>query len=144
MNRNFHFFIISFLLTTIYTLLKVPHLSDDFISNPQLFIVPALTFLSIANIPRLASKKKFQMAFLFSSITISLMLILVAIEMYPNLLLSTIDPKYNIDIYNSASSIKSMKNLLTIVAIGTPLVLGYTFFVYRTFRGKVKIDENSY
>jgi cytochrome d ubiquinol oxidase subunit II len=34
--------------------------------------------------------------------------------------------------------------MLTIVAIGAPLVLGYTIFVYRTFRGKVKLDEMSY
>ena len=25
-----------------------------------------------------------------------------------------------------------------------PLVLGYTLFVYKTFAGKVEIDENSY
>ena len=103
-----------------------------------------LVFLSIANIPRLAYKKKYALAFFFSSLTIALLLVLVAIELYPNLLLSSIDPKYTIDIYNAASSTKSMQIMLIIVAIGTPLVLAYTFFVYRTFRGKVKLDENSY
>lgn len=34
--------------------------------------------------------------------------------------------------------------MLIMVAIGTPLVLGYTFFVYHTFRGKVKLDETGY
>ncbi len=34
--------------------------------------------------------------------------------------------------------------MLTIVAIGTPLILGYTIFVYKTFSGKVKLDETSY
>jgi cytochrome d ubiquinol oxidase subunit II len=34
--------------------------------------------------------------------------------------------------------------MLRIAAIGTPLVLGYTLFVYKTFAGKVEIDENSY
>ena len=29
-------------------------------------------------------------------------------------------------------------------AIGGPLVLGYTAFVYKTFKGKVKLDETSY
>jgi cytochrome d ubiquinol oxidase subunit II len=68
----------------------------------------------------------------------------VAVELYPNMLLSTIDSKYNIDIYNSASSQKSLKIMLIMVAIGAPLVLSYTIFVYRTFRGKVKLDEHSY
>jgi cytochrome d ubiquinol oxidase subunit II len=137
-------FMVAFGITTLYTLLYIPHLSDKFQSNPLLFIVPLLTFLSIANVPRLANKKNFKWAFFFSSLTISLLLVIVAIELYPTLLYSTLDPKFNIDIYNAASSTKSMQIMLTIVAIGTPLVLGYTIFVYRTFRGKVKLDETSY
>ncbi|MEZ5106024.1 MAG: cytochrome d ubiquinol oxidase subunit II [Draconibacterium sp.] len=144
MKKGMIFFMVSFGITTLYTLLYIPHLSDDFRNNPILFVVPLLTFLSIANVPRLASKKKYLSAFIFSSITISLMLILVAIELYPTLLISTVDPQYNIDIYNAASSTKSLQIMLTIVAIGAPLVLGYTIFVYRTFRGKVKLDETSY
>lgn len=138
------FFMLSFGVTTLYTLLFIPHLSDDFKSNPILFIIPVLTFLSIANVPRLAHKKKFRTAFLFSSLTISLMMVLVAVELYPVLLHSTIDPSYQITVYNAASSTKSLRIMLTIAAIGAPLVLGYTFFVYRTFRGKVQLDETSY
>ncbi len=144
LKKGMIFFMIAFGITTLYSLLYIPHLSDDFKNNPVLFVVPVLTFLSIANVPRLASKKKYIMAFIFSSITISLMLILVAVELYPTLLISSIDPGYNIDIYNAASSTKSMQIMLTIVAIGSPLVLGYTIFVYRTFWGKVKLDETSY
>lgn len=138
------FFFVSFGITTLYTLLYIPHLSDDFSSKPILFIVPLLAFLSIANVPRLANKKKFLSAFLFSSLTISFLLVLVAIELYPTLLLSTVNPKYNIDIYNAAASQKSLGIMLTIVVIGAPLVVGYTIFVYKTFWGKVKIDETSY
>lgn len=144
LKRGMIFFMVSFGITTLYTLLYIPHLSDAFKSSPTLFIVPLLTFLSIANVSRLANKKKYGLAFLFSSITISLLLVLVAIELYPTLLFSTLDPKYSIDIYNAASSTKSLQIMLTIAAIGTPLVLGYTIFVYKTFRGKVKLDETSY
>ena len=138
------FFIVSFTITTLYTLIYIPHLSDEFKNNPELFIVPVLMFLSIANLPRLAHKKKYGQAFIFSSITISLLLILVAIELYPTLLLSTLDPANSITVYNAASSEKSLGIMLTITAIGGPLVLIYMFFVYRTFRGKVKLDETSY
>jgi cytochrome d ubiquinol oxidase subunit II len=34
--------------------------------------------------------------------------------------------------------------MLTIAAIGTPLVLIYTIFVYTTFKGKVQLDDTSY
>jgi len=45
---------------------------------------------------------------------------------------------------NAAASDKSLGIMLTFAAIGTPMVIGYTTFVYLTFRGKVKIDEMSY
>ncbi len=138
------FFIVSFGITTLYTLLYLPHLTDNFKSQPALFMVPLLAFLSIASIPRLVSQKKYEWAFIFSSITVSLLLILVAIELYPAIILSTIDDAYTITVYNAASSDKSLGIMLTIAAIGTPLVLIYTVFVYRTFWGKVKLDETSY
>lgn len=144
LKKGMIFFMICFGITTLYTLLYIPHLSDDFRASPSLFIVPLMVFLSIANVPRLANKKKYKMAFFFSSLTIALMLVLVAVELYPDLLLSSISPEYTIDIYKAASSTKSMGIMLTIVAIGTPLVLGYTFFVYKTFKGKVQLDETSY
>jgi cytochrome d ubiquinol oxidase subunit II len=84
------------------------------------------------------------MAFIFSSITVSMLLILVAIELYPTLLLSTLGATSNIDIYDAAASEKSLGIMLIIAAIGTPLVLAYTIFVYKTFAGKVELDEMSY
>ncbi|MEZ4776382.1 MAG: cytochrome d ubiquinol oxidase subunit II [Bacteroidia bacterium] len=138
------FFVVSFAITTIYTLIYFPHLSDRLKETPLLFIIPLAAFLSIANIPRLATKRKYMAAFLFSCLTLSLMLIVVAIELYPNLILSTIDPAYSLTVYNAAASQKSLSIMLIIAAIGAPLVLSYTAFVFWTFRGKVKLDESSY
>lgn len=137
-------FIVLFGITSLYTLLYIPQLSDDFKGNPQLFVFPLLAFLSIANIPRLAKKRKYRSAFFFSALTVSLLLALVAIELYPVLIFSTLDPANHITVYNAASSEKSLGIMLTIAAIGVPLVAGYTFFVYKTFWGKVRLDETSY
>ena len=138
------FFVITFIVVTIYTLVDIQHLSDRFIKYPLLFVVPLLAFLSIANVPRLTTKGNYLMAFIFSALTVSFLLILVAIELYPVLIISTSDPQYNITIYNAASSDKALGIMLTIAAIGAPLVITYTIFVYRTFWGKVKMDETSY
>jgi len=75
---------------------------------------------------------------------LSLLLILVATELFPVLLRSTLDSRFDITIYNAASSEKTLGIMLIICAIGAPLVGIYTFIVYRTFRGKVILDENSY
>lgn len=137
-------FILSFAITTLYTLIFIEHLTVVFKENSILFIVPVVVFLSVANIPRLASKRKYRAAFLFSSLVTALLMVIVALELYPQLLVSTIDDAYSISIYDAASSDKSLKIMLTIAVIGTPLVLGYTYFVYKTFAGKVTLDEHSY
>ena len=144
LKKGMIFFLVAFGITTMYTLIYIPQLSDTFRANPTMFLVPLAAFLSIANIPRLAQKKKYHSAFLFSSLTMSFLLIMVAIELYPTLLLSTLDASNSLDIYNAAASQKSLGIMLLIAAIGAPLVLGYTVFVYMTFRGKVQMDEHSY
>lgn len=144
LRRSIIFFIVSFGITSVYTLLYIPHLSDDFSTHPELFIVPLLAFLCIANIPRLVRKHQYRQAFFFSALTMSLMLTLVAIELFPVLLISTIDPAYSLDIYEAAASDKTLGIMLGFAAVGIPLVGLYTFFVYRTFWGKVELDETSY
>ena len=137
-------FIISFLITTSYALLFIPHLSDDFKAQPWLLVFPSLAFLAIANVPRLAHKKKYGWAFVFTSLTVSFSMLVVAIELFPNLLIATNNPKNTITIYNAAASDKTLSIMMLMVAIGGPLVLTYTLFVYKTFKGKVKVDEHSY
>lgn len=77
------FFVIAFSMITLYTLIFIPHLSDRFKQIPWLFVVPVLAFLSIANIPHLVAKQKYLQAFIFSSLTVAFLLILVALELYP-------------------------------------------------------------
>jgi cytochrome d ubiquinol oxidase subunit II len=144
LKRAIIFFVVAFSITSLYTLIFIPHLSDRFKEMPWLFVVPLLAFLGIANIPRLVSRRRYRIAFIFSSIVMSLMLGIVAIELYPVLMLSTIDPAYNLTIYDAAASEKSLGIMLLFAAIGTPLVLSYTAFVFWTFRGKVELDETSY
>jgi cytochrome bd ubiquinol oxidase subunit II len=138
------FFLVAFGITTLYTLLYIPHLSDKIRSNPEYFILPLVMFLAIANIPRQLNKGKWRYAFISSSVTIAVLLTMVALEIFPNLLRATNDIHNSITVTNGASSLKTMKTLLLIAAIGTPLVGMYTFFVFWTFKGKVKLDETSY
>jgi cytochrome d ubiquinol oxidase subunit II len=144
LKRGMAFFIISYIITTAYGLFYLDHLLVVFEDNKVLFVVPLLVFLSIANVPRLASKKKFGWAFIFTSITIALLLVVVAFELYPRLLLSSSDLENSITIYNAAASIKTLKIMMGFVAVGGPLVLLYSYFVYRTFWGKVKLDTEGY
>ncbi|MCF8274636.1 MAG: cytochrome d ubiquinol oxidase subunit II [Flavobacteriaceae bacterium] len=144
LKKGMIFFIVSFSITSLYTLIFIPGVVDNFKETPAFFILPILAFLAVANIPRLISKKKYAYALIFSSLTMAFLLMLVAFQLYPVLLPSTIDPNYSVTIYNAASSQKSLGIMLTIVLIGSPLLAGYFIFLYKTFYGKVKLDDTSY
>ena len=144
LRRSIIFFVAAFGITTVYTLVFIPHLSDRFRELPWLVILPVIAILAIANVPRLVSRHRYRQAFLFSALTISMLLMLVAVELYPTLIMSTLDTQYSITIYNAAASEKSLKIMLGFAAVGTPLVGAYTLFVFWTFRGKVRLDETSY
>lgn len=144
LKRSILVFVGLFIVITVISVFYFSHLTDRFLNKPVLFIVPALAFLSIANVPRLASMGKYISSFVFSALSISFLLIVVAIELYPVIILNRADFETSMTIYNAASSDKALGIMLTITAIGFPLVIAYTIFVYRTFWGKVKLDETSY
>lgn len=144
LKRGMIFFIVSFSVMSLYTLIFVEGVTENFKAQPISFVLPVLALLAIANVPRLVSKKKYMNALVFSSLTMAFLLMLVAFQLYPVLLPSTIDPKYSVTIYNAASSQKSLGIMLAIVCIGSPLLAGYFLFLYKTFHGKVKLDDTSY
>jgi cytochrome d ubiquinol oxidase subunit II len=145
MIRRFtYFFILSFTTLSIASLIYVPIITNRLKSNPIYFIFPVITIASIFFITKFARQRKYLFAFISSCITIASLFSLVAVSIYPTLLFSSVSPQNNITIYNAASSTATLKTLLLIACIGTPLVLTYTIFVLYTFRGKVKIDGSSY
>ncbi|ASV31714.1 cytochrome d ubiquinol oxidase subunit II [Maribacter cobaltidurans] len=144
LKKGMVFFIISFAMTSLYTLIFIHGVTDKFKEQPLFFVLPVLAFLAVANVPRLVSKKRYSHALVFSSLIMAFLLMLVAFQLYPVLIPSTIDPEYSVTIYNAASSQKSLGIMLTIVLIGAPLLAGYFLFLYKTFNGKVKLDDTSY
>lgn len=142
--RTTIFFVLSFVITSFYTLLYIPHLADQIRKSPGMFILPLIMTFAIANITRQIAKRKYLFAFLSSAIVISMALILLAMELYPTIIYSSGDSSNSLTVYNAASSEKTLGIMLIVAAIGIPLVAAYTTFVFWTFKGKVKLDESSY
>ena len=143
-NNTIIFFIICYAITTMATLLYVPQMADVIKQHPILFIVPLLNMLAIANIPREIYHGRDWRAFLSSSCAILFLLALFGIGMFPNMIFSNPNPANSLNIYNAASSQKTLRIMLIIAALGVPAVLAYTASIYWIFRGKVKIDSSSY
>lgn len=138
-------FIFWYIVTTIATLIYMPHMADRLYDHPYLFLAPLLSLVAIFSVPFHVKKGNDGWAFLFSSLSIALLLLLFGVGTYPTIVASTLSPETNsITIYNGASSEHTLRILLIVAAIGVPLVLAYGAWVYHIFRGKVRIDHMSY
>ncbi|MGH9548931.1 MAG: cytochrome d ubiquinol oxidase subunit II, partial [Terriglobales bacterium] len=141
---TFGVFIIFYILTTIYTLVNIPHATDNFKNHPWAWGVVVLNVLAIANIPRAIFLGKPAYAFISSCCTLAALTFLFGVAIYPNLIVSSTDPSYSLNIYNAASSEKTLGIMLIVALLGMPFVMSYTAVVYWIFRGKVEIGKHSY
>jgi cytochrome d ubiquinol oxidase subunit II len=107
-------------------------------------IFPAAALLALAGAWVMVRRNKPFEAFLCSSATIALLLISGGIGLYPNLIISTLDPANNLTIYNAAAAENTLEVALIFALIGIPFVLLYTTGVYYIFRGKTVVDPHGY
>lgn len=137
-------FLILYLATTIFALLAYSHIIINFLKYPVLWIVPVLHILAIISMPRALNEKKYLKAFFASALNITALVALIGIGLFPYLIISPEASQYSLNIYNAASSLKTLRIGLLIVILGMPCVLAYTAVIYWAFRGKVKLDAASY
>ena len=143
-NNTIIFFIICYITTTMSTLIYYPHMIQHFKEFPALFGLAILNMLAIANIPREISRGKEFLAFLSSCASIAALLSLFAFGVFPNFVIASNNPEFSLNIYNAASSQKTLNIMLIIALSGIPFVLAYTISIYWIFRGKVKLNNMSY
>ncbi|HYG68308.1 MAG TPA: cytochrome d ubiquinol oxidase subunit II, partial [Anaeromyxobacteraceae bacterium] len=105
--------------------------------NPLFLILTALLVAAIVAVPVLSRRGRAGAAFLASATAIVAMVFVSALTMFPRLVPSSIDLANSLTVYNAASSKTTLTVMLVIALVGMPLVLLYTAFVYRVFKGKV-------
>lgn len=138
-------FIILYAITTMATLIFMPHMTEKFKERPLFFVVGIINMLAIANIPREIQRGKDAYAFACSCLNIACLMILYAIGTFPNIVRASNSPDtLSLNIFNASSSEKTLEILLLMAVIGIPIVATYTFSIYWIFHGKVKLESTSY
>ncbi|MEI7768321.1 MAG: cytochrome d ubiquinol oxidase subunit II, partial [Phycisphaerae bacterium] len=143
-NNTIIFFVITYVITTMATLLYLPHMAAPFKQYPALGLIALANMLAIANIPREIYHGRDFNAFVSSCCAIAALLTLLAIGLFPNMIRTTIEGSTHLGIMNAASSEKTLWIMLIIAMCGMPMVIAYTGSIYWVFRGKVKLDKMSY
>lgn len=121
-----------------------PGVLDNYKHHAIGFIIPVLVFGSLAVMMHAMIKQAEKIAFVASAIYIVGMLVGAAFALYPVVLPASTDPAYNLTIYNAAAGHHGLGVGFAWWIVGIILVLGYFFFVYRMFRGKVRLEEEGY
>jgi cytochrome bd ubiquinol oxidase subunit II len=124
-------------VSLVATLLIRPGLLNNYRHAPVLYGIPAVVAASLAAMWRFGRNGNEKSAFLASCAYLAAMLCGAAAAVYPNLLLSTTDPRLNITVYNAHSGAHSLAVGLIWWSFGMLLAAGYFVFVYRMFRGKI-------
>jgi len=138
-------FIMLYAMTSFATLIYYPHMVESIKHSAPFFVVAVINMFAIANIPREIHKGRDGRAFISSSINLICLMALYGLGTYPNVVRDIVPPHLNsLTIFNSSSSLKTLQILLLMAIIGIPLVASYTISIYWIFRGKVRLEENSY
>ncbi|MBN9289319.1 MAG: cytochrome d ubiquinol oxidase subunit II [Gammaproteobacteria bacterium 39-13] len=129
------------LLISINTPLEYPHIAKRWFSMPNfLYLCPVPLFVLILAYGVFWGLDKNKDAVPFrAAIGIFLLgLVGVVISIWPYMIMP------NITIWEVSASVSSQKFVFWLLAFSLPIILGYTFFVYKIFRGKVTKEEAFY
>jgi cytochrome d ubiquinol oxidase subunit II len=104
------------------------------------WIPVSVLLLCLISLPIFLRRERLRLAFLSSSIAIACVVAILAIAACPVFVLCTNELGLSLTAFNAASSPRTLMAMLIVVLVALPLVLGYTVFVYRVWRGKVRVE----
>ncbi|MBB4854691.1 cytochrome d ubiquinol oxidase subunit II [Mycobacteroides chelonae] len=80
-------------------------------------------------------------AFACTCLTVAAGVVLLFGSLYPNLIVSSLDPAYNLTVANASSSPYTLKVMSWAAAITAPVVLVYQGWTYWVFRQRISADQ---
>lgn len=103
--------------------------------------IPVLAGASMVTVRFLLPNKHFGWAFAATGLTVALSTMSVFVVLFPNLMLSTINPHWSVTIYNAAANHYSLKVMSILAITLLPFVLGYQAWSYWVFRKRIRLED---
>jgi cytochrome bd ubiquinol oxidase subunit II len=108
-----------------------------FFLNP----VELLAILAVLAAVWLVYENRAGFAFAATTVTIASCIVAIFTGLYPNVMVSTTSPAYNLTVRNTASAAYSLKVMTVVAIILVPVVLAYQTWTYYVFRRRVSKQE---
>jgi len=122
------------------TMYARPGVLDNYRAHPIGLLIPLAVAAALGMILHGSVAQKERLAFAGSTLYLAAMLVGAAFALYPNVLPASTGAAYSLTIYNTAAARYGLAIGLIWWILGMLLALGYFFFIYRMFRGKVKLE----
>jgi cytochrome d ubiquinol oxidase subunit II len=108
------------------------------------YLIPLLVFASLAVMIYAIRKGLDKLAFVSSGLYIVGMIFGAAFALYPVVLPASTGRAFNLTIYNTAAAHHGLTVGIIWWSIGMILALGYFTFLFRFFKGKVRLQGEGY
>lgn len=114
---------------------------------PWMMIAPALGFGGMA-LTIVASVRKYSgLAFLFSSLAVTGVILTAGFSLFPFIMPSSLNPSHSLTVWDVVSSEKTMTIMFWVAMVFVPIILCYTLWGYYKMWGKLNskfIEDNKY
>jgi cytochrome d ubiquinol oxidase subunit II len=132
--------------TSAATIATVPRAADNVLQRPVGWLFLVVLVLSLLYTIRQMMREGGELrSFLGSAATIVALAGIAAVGNYPQIIPARgTPPGTSLTVTRAASGHLTLEVMLVVAIIGCPVVLLYTAWVYRTFRGKVKAADAKY
>ena len=118
-------------------------IATDILNNPGYDgLIPAiLAAVALLAYGWFQRQGKEGLTFICGGLVIILATVMVFSGLFPRLMISTLDPAYNLTIYNASSSPYTLKVITIVAAIFLPIILVYQGWTYWIFRKRLSPDS---
>jgi cytochrome bd ubiquinol oxidase subunit II len=112
-------------------------------SSSTFFLRPLelLAILAVLAAVWLVYENRDGFAFTATAVTMASCIVSIFVGLYPNVMVSSTNPAYNLTVHNTASAPYSLRAMTVVVVIFLPLVLAYQTWTYYVFRRRVSRDQ---
>jgi cytochrome d ubiquinol oxidase subunit II len=132
------------LVSLIATRYVQPGIMNNYGDHPAGLLVPVVVAGSLGAMFWSTARKQDKIGFTASSLYIAGMLVGAVFGLYPLVLPASTDPSYSLTIFNTAAGRHGLSVGLAWWSVGIVLTIAYFVFIYRMFRGKVRLEHGGY
>jgi cytochrome d ubiquinol oxidase subunit II len=108
--------------------------------NVLTILIPILGVLTVLSAGYFLRKGQFGRLFITTCFTTAFLVLTIFVFLYPNVMVSSMNPNWSLTIQNAASSFKTLRLMTIVTVIFLPIVVLYQAWTYWVFRKRVTTD----